>query len=117
MYSQAPLKHRKLLITFVIIGPRVDRGASINQDVSPRALPVFFHPSKTIKTPAMRAEAGKGAEKRKGASARSVPEINCSYNSPYLSEFRKYYIGHPRDRKSEERNQHRERGAGPIGRG
>jgi len=48
VYSQAPLKHRKLLITFVIIGPRVDRGASINQGVSlPQS--VFFLPSKTIK--------------------------------------------------------------------
>lgn len=85
MYSQAPLKHRKLLITFVIIGPRVDRGASINQSVSPPQ-PVFFLPSKTIKMAGDQDEV-EGKRCRSEGETRLVPEINCSYNSRSYRNF------------------------------
>lgn len=92
MYSQAPLKHRKLLITFVIIGPRVDRGASINQGVSPPQ-PVFFLPSKTIK---MAGDQDEVEGKRCGSEgeARLVPEITARIIPVLIgiSRFRKYYI-------------------------
>lgn len=85
MYSQAPLKHRKLLITFVIIGPRVDRGASINQGVS-TPQPVFFLLSKTIKMSGDQGEV-EGKRCRSEGEARLVPEINCSYNSSTYRNF------------------------------
>lgn len=85
MYSQAPLKHRKLLITFVIIGPRVDRGASINQGVS-TPQPVFFLLSKTIKMAGDQGEV-EGKRRRSEGEARLVPEINCSYNSSTYRNF------------------------------
>lgn len=94
MYSQAPLKHRKLLITFVIIGPRVDRGASINQGVS-ASQPVFFLPSKTIKMAGDHDEVeGKSRSEGKGL----VPEINCSYNSYTYRNFSFSKILYPNSR-------------------
>lgn len=86
MYSQAPLKHRKLLITFVIIGPRVDRGASINQGVS-APQPVFFLPSKTIKMAGDHGEVEGKRCRRSEGETRLVPEINCSYNSRTYRNF------------------------------
>lgn len=95
MYSQAPLKHRKLLITFVIIGPWVDRGASINQGVS-ASQPVFFLPSKTIKMAGDHDEV-EGKSRSEG-EARLVPEINCSYNSRTYRNFSFSKILYPNSR-------------------
>lgn len=76
MYSQAPLKHRKLLITFVIIGPRVDRGASINQGVSPRGR-CFSSPRKRLKRPMVSVSRGEGWEGEEGKEAEKRDAIGC----------------------------------------
>jgi len=79
VYSQAPLKHRKLLITFVIIELRVDRGASINQGVSPGGR-CFSIPSETIKTAASERGSGEGEgrmEKRQRERERERERERC----------------------------------------
>jgi len=93
VYSQAPLKHRKLLITFVIIELRANRGASINQSVSPGGR-CFSIPSETIKTAAGEGDSREGEERmekwqrkrerERERDALSVPEINRSRIIPVL---------------------------------